>query len=61
MKINYKLTKRTAKTEKFGEHLKMYIITNFETIGYKLNAMVNITHSIVNYKLMRPFLQFRAT
>ena len=32
MKISYKLTKRTTKTEKFGNSLKMYNIVNFKTI-----------------------------
>ena len=61
MKISYKLTRRTTKTEKFAEYLKMCIITNFETIGYKLTAIFNISYSFLNYKLMRPFPQITAT
>ena len=39
------------KVEKF---LKMYIIITFKTFHYKLTALGNIVHSILNYKLMRP-------
>ena len=35
MKINYNLTKRATKTEKFEKCSKMYII-NFKNKGYKL-------------------------
>ena len=35
MKIKYNLTKRTTKTEKFENCLKLYVI-NFKTNGYKL-------------------------
>ena len=35
MKINYNLTKRTTKTEKFEKCLKMCII-NFKTKDYRL-------------------------
>ena len=59
MKISYKLTKRTTKTEKFEiKELKMFII-NFKTIHYELSASGNIIHSIVNYKLMRPVSNLR--
>ena len=36
----------------------MYII-NFKTIRYKLSASGDITHSIFNYKLMRPVSNLR--
>ena len=52
MKISYKLTKRTTKTEKFEKNGKMYII-NFKTISHKLSPLGNIFHSIFNYQLMR--------
>ena len=58
MKISYKLTKRTTKTEKFEKKLKMYII-NFKTIRYKLSASGNIIHSVFNYKFMRPVSNLR--
>ena len=48
----YNLTKKTTKTEKFENHLKMYII-NFKTIRYELTPLGNIIHSILNYKFMR--------
>ena len=59
MKISYKLTKTTTKTEKFEKALKMYNIINSQTIRYKLSASVNIIHSIFNYKLMRPVSTLR--
>ena len=46
------MTKKPTKTEKFEKYLKMYII-NFKTIRYELTASGNISHSILNYKLMR--------
>ena len=41
MKVSYNLTKRTTKTEKFENYLKMYII-NFNTKGYELTAPGNV-------------------
>ena len=61
MKISYKLTKRASKTEKFEKYLKMYDIIDFQTIRYKLTAAGSVIYSILNYKLMRPFLTFTAT
>ena len=61
MKISYKLTKTTTKTEKFGKSLQMCNIINFKTIRYKMTATGNIIHSMLNYKFMRPILQFTAT
>ena len=58
MKISYKLTKRTTKTEKFEKKLKKYII-KFKTIRYILRALGFIIHSIFNYKLMRPVRTLR--
>ena len=52
MKISYNLTKRTTKTEKFENYLKLYII-NFKTKGYELTASGSIIISILNYKLKR--------
>ena len=52
MKISYNLTKRTTKTKKFKNYLKMYII-NFKTKGYELTASGNLINSILNYKLTR--------
>ena len=40
--------------EKLKRLKKMYNIINFMTIRYKLAASSNITHSMLNYKLMRP-------
>ena len=42
MRIRYKLTKKTKKTDKFKISLKMYNIINFETIRYKMTALGNI-------------------
>ena len=42
MRISYKLTKKTTKTEKLKNSLKKYNITNFETIRYKMTASNNI-------------------
>ena len=39
----------------------MYDIINFQTIRYKLTALGNIIHSIINYKLMRPVSDLRQT
>ena len=39
MRISYKMTKRTPKTEKIENYLKMYIII-FLTIRYELAASV---------------------
>ena len=58
MKISYKLTKRTTKTEKFEKKMKIYVI-NIKTILYKLSASGNIIHSIFNYKLTRPVSNLR--
>ena len=53
MRISYKLTKRTTKTEKIEENFKMYVI-NLMTIRYKLATSDKIIHSKLNYKFMRP-------
>ena len=58
MKIGYNLTKRTTKPEKLEKYFKMFTI-NFKTIRYKLTASVNINHSILNYKPMRPVINLR--
>ena len=47
MKISYNLTKRTTKTEKFEKNFNMIII-NFKTIRYKLTALGNFVHSMLN-------------
>ena len=47
MRINYKLTKRT-KTEKYKKSLRRNNILNFNTIRYKLSALSNIIHSVLN-------------
>ena len=54
----YNLTEKTTKTVKFEKYLKMYIV-NFKTIPYKLTALGNIIHSIINHKLMRPVSSLR--
>ena len=53
LSITYNLTKRT-KTENFEKSLKMYNIIVFKTSSYKLTALGNVTHLIVNYAFMRP-------
>ena len=40
-----------TKTEKFEKNLQMYII-NLKTLRYKLSALLDIIHSISNYKLI---------
>ena len=47
MRINYKLTKRTN-TEKYKNCIKTNSIVDFNTIRYKLSALSNINHSILN-------------
>ena len=42
MRTSWKLTKKKQKTDQFKETLKMYNITNFETIRFKMNALGNI-------------------
>ena len=57
MRLSYKLTKRTTKTEKIKKSLKileMYKIINFKTIRSKLTASSDIIHSILINKLIRP-------
>ena len=54
MRISYKLTKKTTKTEKFKKSLKMYNIINFEIIRYKRTASGNINPWKLNYKFLRP-------
>ena len=58
MKISYNLTKRTTKTKKFENYLKMYII-NFKTKGYELTASGNIKNTILNNKRKRLVSIFR--
>ena len=53
MRINYKLTKRTTKTQKFQNFRKKFNIINFITIRYKTTASSNTIHSMLTYKLMR--------
>ena len=59
MKLGYKLTIRTTKSENFGKSLKVINIINFKTIRYKVTASGNIIHSNLNYVLM--WLPFTAT
>ena len=59
MRLKYKLMKRTTNTEKKEKYSKIYDITNFKTIRYKLTAVGNIIHSIFNYKLLRPVNKLR--
>ena len=48
MRVKYKLIKRATKTEKKEKSSKIYNITNFKTIRYKLTASGNIIYSIFN-------------
>ena len=59
MRVKYKLTKRTKNTKKIEKSSKIYNITNFKTIRYKLTASGNINYSIFNYKLLRPVNKLR--
>ena len=52
------LMKRTSKTENFKNSFKIIDIMNFKTLWYKLNALDQIIHSILNYKLLRPVRTF---
>ena len=57
MRLSYKLTKRTTKTEKSENPikiLKIYNTINFKTIRSKLTASGNIINSIFIYRLMGP-------
>ena len=54
MRISYKLTRRTTKTEKFEKSLIIYNLIIFKTIGYKLKVSGNHINVTVNYNFMRP-------
>ena len=53
MRISYKLTKKTTKTEKFKKSLEMFNMIKFETIRYKMTASGNVNPWILIYKLLR--------
>ena len=58
---NLQFDERNNKNWKAWKNFKMFII-NFKIIRYKLTALSNINHSILNYKPMRQTCQqFTAT
>ena len=62
LRISYKLTKKTTKTENIAKStkiLKMINILNFKATHYKLTVSGNIFNFIVNYKFVRPLSVFR--
>ena len=64
MRLSYKLTKITTKTEKIERSLKilkMYNIINFKIIRIKLTGLGNIMHSILIYKANGTVQLFIAT
>ena len=52
---------KNNKNKKNLKSLKINNIINFKTIRYKLTALGNIIHSILNYRLMRPVSVLRQT